>query len=155
MISGKTEWLNLWTILPRQQPATWVLSEWPLARARASTILRTRTGKHADYHWINVGMSPDITSRNNPWTLLLNNYNEDDLIIVKLDVNTPSVEVLLAFQLLNNPWFHKLVDHFYFEHHAHMCQIACKWGVAQGSMKDLLDPFQALHYIVIPAHFLV
>ena len=49
--------------------------------------------------------------------MLLPKYNEDDIIIVKLDVDTPSVELPLAHQLLEDERFAKVVDHFYCEHH--------------------------------------
>ena len=32
----------------------------------------------AAYHWINVGVSPEPNSTQNPWTMLLDTYNEDD-----------------------------------------------------------------------------
>ena len=108
----------------------------------------------AAYHWINVGVSPDKFSRNNPWNLLLDNFNEDDLIIVKLDVDTSSVELPLALQLLNDARFHNLVDQFYFEHHVHMREIAHAWNSSMaGSVKDTMDLFQGLRKKGIPAHF--
>jgi hypothetical protein len=55
------------------------------------------------YHWINVGVSATPGDRFNPFTQLLLQYNEDDLIIVKLDIDTPSLEMSLAQQLLSNP----------------------------------------------------
>lgn len=66
----------------------------------------------ASYHWINVGMSSDVASRNTPWNLLLTHYNEDDMIIIKLDVDDGSIEVPLTHQLLNDTRFHRLVDQF-------------------------------------------
>ncbi|KAI2498567.1 hypothetical protein MHU86_15911 [Fragilaria crotonensis] len=110
----------------------------------------------AAYHWINVGVSPDVSSRNNPWNLLLENYNQDDLIIIKLDVDTRSVEVPLARQLLNNPQLHNLVDHFYFEHHVKMAEIAHLWKtIMKGSVQQSLNLFQNLRKKGIPAHFWV
>ena len=32
----------------------------------------------AAYHWINVGVSPELNSTQNPWRMLLETYNEDD-----------------------------------------------------------------------------
>ena len=53
----------------------------------------------------------------NPLKSIISKYNEDTLIIVKLDVDTPDIEVPLAHQLLEDDNVNKLVDHFYFEHH--------------------------------------
>jgi hypothetical protein len=110
----------------------------------------------AAYHWINVGVSSEVSSKNNPWTLLLENYNADDMIIVKLDVDTGSIELPLTQQLLNNPRFHRLVDHFYFEHHVKMFEIAYAWNETMvGSVQESMELFQGLRKKGIPAHFWV
>ncbi|KAI2507659.1 hypothetical protein MHU86_6752 [Fragilaria crotonensis] len=110
----------------------------------------------AAYHWINVGVSSDISSRNNPWNLLMTNYNEDDLIIIKLDVDNGSIEVPLTHQLLNDTRFHRLVDQFYFEHHVKMSDIAYAWnGTMVGSVQESMELFQGLRKKGIPSHFWV
>lgn len=38
----------------------------------------------AAYHWFNVGVDADPDSRNNPFNMLLEKFNEDDFIVVKL-----------------------------------------------------------------------
>jgi hypothetical protein len=38
----------------------------------------------AAYHWYNVGVNASITSSSNPLKMILENYNEDDFIVVKL-----------------------------------------------------------------------
>ena len=53
----------------------------------------------------------------NPWNTLLEKYNEDDLIIFKLDIDTPDLENPLAQQLVEDERLVNLVDQFYFEHH--------------------------------------
>jgi hypothetical protein len=71
------------------------------------------------YHWINVGVNATPGSYLNPFTTLLREYREDDLVIVKLDIDTPELEIPLAHQLLSDPKLLRLVDHFYFEYHVH------------------------------------
>lgn len=105
------------------------------------------------YHWYNVGISADSVSMNNPWNLIRQNFNEDDLVVVKLDIDTPSVELPLAAQLLNDPELHKLVDHFYFEHHVHLSEIRTSWGSGvSGSVADSLRLFHGLRQVGIAAH---
>ena len=53
----------------------------------------------------------------NPFHKLFNDCMEDDLIIVKLDIDTLAIEISLVYQCLNDTPLHKLIDHFYFEHH--------------------------------------
>jgi hypothetical protein len=42
----------------------------------------------AAYHWFNVGVDSDPKSSNNPLKLIKENFNEDDFIVVKLDIDT-------------------------------------------------------------------
>lgn len=108
------------------------------------------------YHWINVGVSADPTHRLNPLYQLLNGFTKDDVVIVKLDIDTPSIELPLAQQLLNDTRLHQLVDHFYFEHHVAMKDIlapyAWKYHKVQGSFLDSLQLFAGLRQKGIAAH---
>jgi len=107
----------------------------------------------AAYHWINVGVSPDPLSDQNPWNMLRNTFNEDDFVVVKLDIDTPSVEMPLVQQLLDNEDLQKLVDHFYFEHHVQMKELAGNWlSSRKGSIQYSLSLFQELRKKGIAAH---
>ncbi len=110
------------------------------------------------YHWINAGVSSDKDSNLNPLYSIIKNYDEDDLIIVKLDIDTSSIEVPLANQLLHDETFHNLVDQFYFEYHVHMAEMKPWWGAHNhwrndGSMKDAFNLMNGLRQKGIPAHF--
>jgi len=65
-----------------------------------------------DYARIEVG------SKANPWTILNNLKNEGhiDVTIVKLDIDTPSIENPLVDQVFLNGTVN-LIDEFYYEHH--------------------------------------
>ena len=105
------------------------------------------------YHWINVGVNATVGSYLNPFTALLRDFTEDDLIIVKLDIDTPDLEIPLAHQLLSDPALCKLVDQFYFEYHVHMEELRRPWGPSvRGSMKDSLDLFSELRKQGVAAH---
>jgi hypothetical protein len=105
------------------------------------------------YHWMNVGVSADQESYLNPFNLILENFNEDDFVIVKLDIDTPSIELPLAHQLLENPKLHKLVDHFYFEHHVKLRELMPNWGSAvEGTVQDSMELFTSLRKKGIPSH---
>jgi hypothetical protein len=108
----------------------------------------------AAYHWINVAVNATRGARMNPLTMLLDKYNKDDLVIVKLDVDTPSVELPLANQILEDNQLAEIVDQFYFEHHVHLQELARNWKASmKGSVKDSLDLFSRLRHEGIPAHF--
>lgn len=77
-----------------------------------------------------------------------------DFVVVKLDVDTASVEVPLAFQLLNDTSVHSVVDQFYFEHHVHAFPISENWRTSmRGSIKDTFELFTSLRKSGIPSHF--
>jgi hypothetical protein len=114
--------------------------------------------QHLDssYHWINLPVSADPKSRQNPWTLLLENFDEDDLVIVKMDIDTAPLEEKLADQLLHNPQLARLVDHFYFEHHVNQKELMNDWGGSvTDSVADSLHLFHKLRQLGVPAHFWV
>jgi len=112
-----------------------------------------------NYHWINVGVNETEGAKLNPLHSILEKFNEDDFIVVKLDVDTPSVELPLAHQLLQggkDGIYHKLVDQFYFEHHVHLEELSPYWKrTMHGTVKDSLDLFFALRKKGISAHFWV
>ena len=109
----------------------------------------------AAYHWINVGVTSDEGSRTNPFNLLMDNYNEDDLVIVKLDVDSPVLERQLAEQLRTNPKLAKLIDHFYFEHHVNSIEMWGHWGETLESVEDSFQLFHGLRQKGVASHFWV
>lgn len=94
----------------------------------------------------------------NPIKYILRNFNEDDLIIFKLDIDTGSIEVPLAYQLLEDDSVKGLIDHFYFEHHVNMKEMAPWWGgkvinTMEGTIKESLELMNGLREKGIGAHF--
>jgi len=107
----------------------------------------------AAYHWINVGVSPDPHSNQNPWKMLRKAFTKDDFIVVKLDIDTSAVEIPLVVQLLESPDLHELVDQFYFEHHVNMEELAPDWKQSRnGSIYESLHLFHELRKRGIAAH---
>ena len=110
----------------------------------------------AAYHWINVGVDPDPHSDLNPWKMLLDHYTPDDFIVVKLDIDTPHVELPLVYQLMDNPKVAPLIDAFYFEHHVHLWELSPYWrSEVAGSILGSLKLFYWLRAKGIPAHYWV
>jgi hypothetical protein len=107
----------------------------------------------ASYHWINTGVTADRNSSLNPLHMILDHFNEDDFIVVKLDIDTPGIEVPLAQQLLHDTALHGLVDQFYFEHHVMLADLAPWWGnTMRGSVRDSLELFASLREVGVAAH---
>ena len=109
------------------------------------------------YHWINTGVSEKQESKLNPLHSILKYFNHDDLVVVKLDIDTPEIEVPLAYQILNDESLHGIIDHFYFEHHVSLLELRANWHA--GSRKETLqDTFTLMNGIRrkgVAAHFWV
>ena len=71
------------------------------------------------YHWINAPVTAEEGAKTNPWTILQRIKQTDgnaDVTIVKVDIDTPSVEAPLVDQIFTSN-LESLIDEFYYEHH--------------------------------------
>jgi hypothetical protein len=109
--------------------------------------------KHA-YHWYNVGVNPDIDSAHNPLTTVLSHFSPDDFVVVKLDVDTSSVEVPMVQLILDNENIASRIDVFFFEHHVMLSDLGPWWGTSRkGSVSESFDLFTQLRRRGIAAHY--
>ena len=114
----------------------------------------------ASYHWINVGVSAEEGHKLNPLHSILKKLSEDDFVVVKLDIDTPAVELPLFRQLLEDKdgIYSKMIDHFYFEHHHYLGELAPYWGCGRanncnGTVAESLEMFSTLRKNGIAAHY--
>lgn len=114
----------------------------------------------ASYHWINVGVSAEEGHKLNPLHSILKKFSEDDFVVVKLDIDTPAVELPLFRQLLEDKdgIYSKMIDHFYFEHHHFLGELAGTWACnrankCNGTVADSLEMFSTLRKNGITAHY--
>lgn len=105
------------------------------------------------YHWINLPVSTDADSKQNPLKILLNNFNENDMIVVKLDIDTPEVEMTMVQQILDDERYDTLIDHFYFEQHVFLNEMAVTWVDMKDSVLNSLKLFQRLREKGIASHY--
>merc|ERR1719203_1663273 len=99
------------------------------------------------YHWMNTGVNAEEGHKLNPLHSILKKFDEDDFIVLKLDIDTSSVELPLAKQLLDDKddFYHRLLDQFYFEHHVEIGEMKPYWrGFMNGTIKDSFDLFHGL-----------
>ena len=110
----------------------------------------------ASFHWINVGVSADIGGKLNPFTALLENFNEDDFVVVKLDIDTPKIENKLVKQMKDDPAILDLVDVFYYEHHVKQKELSRYWRRwVFGSVGESLELMSALRARGVSSHYWV
>ena len=108
------------------------------------------------YHWINIGVNAQEGHKLNPLHSILKQFDVDDFIVVKLDIDMKSIEASLAMQLLEDKdqIYSRLVDQFYYEDHVHLGDMEKSWDTyMKGSIKDSFDLFYGLRKKGIPAHF--
>mmetsp|Transcript_16837 Transcript_16837/g.25284 ORF Transcript_16837/g.25284 Transcript_16837/m.25284 type:complete len:393 (-) Transcript_16837:355-1533(-) len=106
------------------------------------------------YHWINAPVSATKGHKLNPLDSILRQFDKDDFIVIKIDIDTHVIEVPLVHQLLEDDSLNVLVDQFYFEHHVKFKEMSHIWRSAMhGSLKETFDLFHGLRQKGVPAHF--
>jgi hypothetical protein len=112
-------------------------------------------GLRAAWHWINAPVNPDPDSIFNPFKTLLENYGEEDLVVVKIDIDG-GPEMPFLTQILNDARLSNMIDHLYFENHVHLGELAGNWGSGmKGTIKDTLDLFRSMRDKGVAAHYWV
>jgi len=109
--------------------------------------------------WFNIPARSKKGHPDNPWTYVREIAKSEDFVVVKIDIDTPLVEIELVKQLLEDPVLLSLVDEFYFEHHVHGSPMQFRgWGDLRG--QDVSHPgiehsykiFQTLREKGVRAH---
>ena len=103
-------------------------------------------------HFFNWPVTTEIDNDANPFTLVKKFATPEDFVVVKLDIDTPSIENALANQLLGDRELQLLVDEFYFEHHVHMKDFVWPEGTMDGTLMDSYRIFTQLRNAGITAH---
>jgi len=111
------------------------------------------------YHWMNIPVQSNKSSYLNPLRMILHEFEEDDLVLVKVDIDTPDLELNLVNQLFSQEndegqRLSRLIDHFYFEHHV-AAEEMWMWDSANGTVKESLILFQSLRKNGISSHYWV
>lgn len=95
-------------------------------------------------------------SLDNPLEVLRTVAGQDDYVVFKLDIDTPSAEKPLILEILSNPEFSCLIDELFFEHHSTVSAMSFWWGTekekVEGSLRESIALFQSLRKIGILAH---
>lgn len=79
------------------------------------------------YSYFNIPVSATKGDKFHAWTFL-ENAKRSEYVVVKLDIDTPSVETPLVEQLVASAKYQTLMDEFFFEHHVKYSAMARWWG---------------------------
>ena len=111
---------------------------------------------YADFTFVNSGVLGDPASHANPWNTLLQQARPSDYVIVKLDIDTPDIELALMDQLLQEPALQQRIDELYFEHHVLVPDMAKYWGTDPAKlpqkMNDSYEMFTKLRQLGVRMH---
>lgn len=109
--------------------------------------------------WYNIPASCVRGDPDNPWTFVRNIAQPEDFVVVKIDIDTPKVEIQLVMELLEDSDLQSLVDEFYFEHHVHGSPMQFRgWGdlqkqkVSHPGIEHSYNIFAKLRSMGIRAH---
>jgi hypothetical protein len=107
------------------------------------------------YHWFNIpaGITPGDWS--NPLTYIEAEATEDDFVMLKIDIDTPKIELPLVQQIAASPKLASLVDEFYFEHHVNVEIMGPQWNIKESypTRQDAsIEIFTKLRRMGVRAH---
>ena len=109
--------------------------------------------------YFNFGVSSDPSDPRHPWRLLRATAKLRDLVVVKVDIDSPSIEEPLVRQILEDDALSGLIDDFYFEHHVHNHPLTRRnfgWGPSvqqtNCTVVDSYEVFARLRQLGIRAH---
>lgn len=100
--------------------------------------------------FINVGV--EEKGKFNPWNVLQSNARREDYVIVKLDIDTYSLESMLMQQVVGNDSVWGLIDEMFHEMHVGVKEMLNSWGGQPGTMKDTYDLFTKARHLGVRMH---
>ena len=113
------------------------------------------------YHFYNIPITTNITTKSNPLRIIKDIATLDDFVSFKLDIDTPTVEIPIALDILANPDIAELIDEFFFELHFNCPLMKGCWGTIPESVAGLkvecitaMKLFQKYRLMGIRSHFL-
>jgi hypothetical protein len=100
--------------------------------------------------FINVGV--ETSGKFHPWSILQHIAKPEDYVVIKLDIDTPELEMPLIKQVLNNASVSSLIDEMFFEMHVTVNEMQRYWGKPAGELKDTYELFTKLRQLGIRMH---
>ena len=108
------------------------------------------------YRYFNVPVETAQDAKANPLRALKSLGSVDDFIVVKVDIDTPSIEEPLIAQILDDEGLSELIDELYFERHVLLSPMSKWWATGLNdtgcAVQDSYALFHALRQRGIRAH---
>ena len=124
-------------------------------KLEAEKVMKPLPGRvKPGYHWYNIPLSTAKDSWDNPLNHVLVKAKKEDVVIFKIDFDSPLIEMGLIEQILKYPQISELIDEFYFEYHVNYEGMRHKWSTDKLNvyLSSSLKLFTALRERGIRAH---
>lgn len=79
------------------------------------------------YNLVNLPLSFDSKQSGDAYKLITNLVDKDDLLVMKLDVDSSALETAIPDRIMKDPQFAALFDEFMFEHHVSIPVMSRVW----------------------------
>ncbi|CAF1129460.1 unnamed protein product [Adineta ricciae] len=99
-----------------------------------------------------IAVGVESTGKYNPWNILKTIAKHDDYVLIKLDIDTPTLEMELIGQLIKNVSISSLIDEMFFEMHVTVEEMKPYWTEPPGKLKDTYKLFKQLRQMGIRMH---
>lgn len=112
------------------------------------------------YQYFNWPASSNSSDPSSPLSIIKKIAQPGDFVVLKLDIDTPEVEMVILRELMNDPELLELVDEFFFEYHVLFTPMNRDWFGAENphprpttdTLADSYKVFHALRENGIRAH---
>lgn len=88
------------------------------------------------FHFYNVGITAENASTHSVTRFIRQTVREHDFVSLKLDIDTPSIELPIAMELLSDHSLGSLVDEFFFELHFR-CEVMMRCGFGRNISEEM------------------
>lgn len=113
---------------------------------------------YSKIHLINVGVGDNVTHVGHPFQIIKSIFQKGDYVALKLDIDSPGFEQVLADHVLQDEELHDKIADFYYEKHFGAPGFPHHGIAAHGSPQDMssvMEFFTALRKRGIRAHYWV
>jgi hypothetical protein len=109
---------------------------------------------HPNYYWYNYPLQIQTDSWRNPLNHLLAKLSPNDVVTVKVDFDSPGLEIAIINTILQFPELYQTIDELFYEYHVKMAYMHRFWPTADKTVNvmDSIDVFRSLRRRGIRAH---
>lgn len=102
---------------------------WEVGQVDAKQLYKEVPGPfRPSYHYYNIPLEVPLDSWNNPLNVLLEKYQQGDVVVMKIDFDNGPLETAILDQILQYHAVSGSIDELFFEHHVQLPIMLGYWG---------------------------